>query len=388
MIRKVFIDDTTLRDGEQAAEVSFTLEEKLQIARMLDEIGVDQIEAGTPAMGGEEQEAIRAIAASGLRAGVLAWCRATQSDIDAALACGVKGVNISLPVSDIHIQHKLQKTRAWVLAQLRWALSYAKRHGLYVSVGAEDASRADRRFLALYGRIAADHGADRLRYCDTVGVLDPFTTYEAIRALKEQVGISLEIHTHNDFGLATANALAAVKAGASYVNTTINGLGERAGNAALEEVVMALEHLDGISRLVKTEGLVSLCQEVARASGSPIPPWKAIIGRNAFAHESGIHVDGLLKARQTYEAFDPKDLGLNHRIVIGKHSGTHAVRFYFARLGIFLTEAESRALLEPIRRLASLRKRSLSADELRGIYEGVPGTSSKSEGGNLHWKIS
>src|SRR5574337_754374 len=260
MPMKIFIDDTTLRDGEQAAGVAFTLEEKLRIARMLDDLGVDQIEAGTPAMGGEEQEAVRAIAASGFKAQVLAWCRATKADIDAALDCRVKGVNTSLPVSDIQIQLKLRKDRAWVLTQLQWALAYAKGHGLYVSVGAEDASRAEPEFLIQYGKTAASHGADRLRYCDTVGILDPFSTQEAVRRLREQVPIPLEIHTHNDFGLATANALAAVTGGATYVHTTVNGLGERAGNAALEEVVMALTHLYGIALPINRKALLALCQ--------------------------------------------------------------------------------------------------------------------------------
>lgn len=365
---KVFIDDTTLRDGEQAAGVAFTLEEKLRIARMLDELGVDQIEAGTPAMGGEEQEAVRAIAASGLKAEVLAWCRATKSDIDAALACQVKGVNISLPVSDIHIQLKLRKDRAWVLAQLEWALSYAKDHDLYVSVGAEDASRADWAFLIQYGQTASDHGADRLRYCDTVGILDPFTTCEAVRALKAQFPIPLEIHTHNDFGLATANALAAVKGGATYVNATVNGLGERAGNAALEEVVMALTHLYGVPLPTKRSALLSLCQEVARASGRPIPTWKAIVGRNVFAHESGIHADGVLKSPLTYEAFPPEEIGLSRALVVGKHTGSHLLKERFAELGIPLSNREVGEILPAIRRLAVQKKRPLMNEELVEIY--------------------
>ncbi len=368
-MKKIFIDDTTLRDGEQAAGVAFTLEEKVQIARMLDQLGVDQIEAGTPAMGGEEQEAVRAIAASGLRAQVVAWCRAIQPDIDAALACGVKWIHMSLPVSDIQIQLKLRKDRAWVMAQLRQALSYAKKQGIYVSVGAEDASRADRGFLHRYAQMVSDYGADRLRYCDTVGILDPFATYEAISVLKESVSIPIEIHTHNDFGLATANALAAVRGGATYVNTTVNGLGERAGNAALEEVAMALRHLEGYELSLKTENLVAICQEVARASRRSIPPGKAIVGCNVFAHESGIHADGILKNPLNYEPFSPEEVGLSRSLVIGKHTGSHLLRERFGELGIVLSGKEASEMLQTIRRIAARKKGPLEDAELVKIYD-------------------
>ncbi|MBI4715703.1 MAG: homoaconitate hydratase, partial [Nitrospirae bacterium] len=319
-------------------------------------------------MGLEEQRAIGEILSLNPRAMVVAWNRATKEDIDASLACGVTAVHCSLPVSDIQIQGKLRRDREWVLARLAFCMEYAKEKGFYVSVGGEDVSRADRAFLLAFARVARDRGADRLRICDTVGVWDPFRTFDAVRMLKEEVDLDLEIHTHNDLGMATANALAAIRAGAAFVNTTVNGLGERAGNAPLEEVVMALRVIEGIDLGIRLEKIPSLCRYVARVSGHPIPPWKSIVGEDVFAHESGIHVDGLLKDRRTYETFNPEEVGSAHRIVIGKHSGAHGVRTAFDRMGIFLSESEAGSMLEPIRRAASALKRPLSEGDLREIH--------------------
>ena len=238
---QVEIDDTTLRDGEQTAGVVFANEEKLRIAKLLSQIGVHQIEAGIPAMGGAEKDAVRAIAAADLNCSVLAWNRAVIGDVKESLDCGVDAVAISMSASDIHIEHKLHQSREWVLEQVRAATDFAKKHDVYVSVNAEDASRADTEFLLKFVRIAKDAGADRIRFCDTLGILDPFNTYVKIKTIIDVTGVDIEMHTHDDFGMATANAIAGIKAGARYVNTTVNGLGERAGNAALEEVVMSLK---------------------------------------------------------------------------------------------------------------------------------------------------
>ncbi|GFP25477.1 homocitrate synthase NifV, partial [Candidatus Hakubella thermalkaliphila] len=270
------IDDTTLRDGEQTAGVVFANNEKKRIARLLDEIGVHQIEVGIPAMGGDEKKTISDIVKMDLRSNILAWNRAVTSDIQHSLDCGVDAVAISISASDIHIEHKLRKDRQWVLESIKRSVDFAKEHNLYVSVNAEDASRADLEFLEEFALVAKEHGADRLRFCDTLGILDPFRTYQIVRYLKEQVDLDIEMHTHNDFGMATANALAGAKAGASYINTTVVGLGERAGNAALEEVVMAMKHIGRLDLGIKTEKLRQLSEYVAQASGRTIPVWKAI----------------------------------------------------------------------------------------------------------------
>ena len=362
---QIIIDDTTLRDGEQTAGVVFSLEEKKAIALLLDAIGVQEIECGIPAMGKEEQESIRALVELGLNARLLTWNRAIISDIQASIDAGVGAVDISLSVSDIHIEHKLRKDRVWVKEQLKVALGFAKTHDLYVSVGGEDSSRADLDFLVELMAIARDLGADRFRFCDTLGILDPFTTYEKVSALRSEVpDLDLEVHTHNDLGMATANAIAGIRAGARFVNTTVNGLGERAGNAALEEVVMALRHACGIEPGIDTRRFFELSQLVGLASRRPVPEWKAVVGERVFAHESGLHADGVLKHPGNYEGFDPAEVGLDRLIVLGKHSGSHGLRHRLATLDIALTVGEEQRVLNLVRCRSQELKRPLSDGDL------------------------
>jgi len=366
---KVTIVDTTLRDGEQTAGVVFANKEKKRIAKLLDELGVHQIEAGIPVMGGDEKEVIKKIVESGLRANIMGWNRAVISDIKHSLECGVDAVAISISTSDIHIKHKLNSTREEILEKMIKATEFAKEHGVYVSVNAEDASRTDIDFLIKFAKAAKGAGADRLRFCDTVGILTPFTTYEKVKRIIDEVDIDVEMHMHNDFGLATANTLAGLKAGATHAGVTVLGLGERAGNAALEEVVMALKYLEGIDLKFKTELFREISEYVARAAGRQLPSWKAIVGTNMFAHESGIHADGVLKNPLAYEAFSPEEVGLERQIVIGKHSGTKALRAKFAEYGIELSDEVAQGLLEKVRAAAVDLKRSLFDKELVYIYE-------------------
>lgn len=367
--KELYIVDTTLRDGEQTAGVVFANEEKVAIASMLGELGVDQLEVGIPAMGGDEKEAIKQIVKRNKKTSIMAWNRAVIKDIEQSIDCGVDAVAISISVSDIHIKNKLRTSREWVLENMAKAVDFAKRNGLYVSVNGEDASRADVEFLIKFIKEAKIVGADRFRYCDTVGIMEPFKIKKDINYLYESTGFDIEMHTHNDFGMATANAIAGIEGGASHVGVTVNGLGERAGNAALEEVLMALMFVNNYKGNIDTTMFREVSEYVSRASGRILSSWKAIVGDNMFVHESGIHADGAIKNPKNYEAFDPDIVGLERQIVIGKHSGRAGIVNKFKEYGIELDDDSSKFILQMVRSTSIRLKRSLFDKELVQLYK-------------------
>jgi D-citramalate synthase len=359
--------DTTLRDGEQAPGISLTPDQKAEIAGALDRAGIPFIEAGSACTGPGERETIRKVTSLDLDATVTSFARGVKGDVDLALDCDVDGVDIVVPASDRHIEGKVGTTREGVLETTRELVDYAKDHGLWVEVIGEDGSRADLDFLEDLAQATHEAGADRYCFADTVGHTGPEETYAAVSRLAEFGPTS--VHTHDDLGLAMTNVYAGLRAGADMVHGTVNGIGERAGNVALEEVAIALSHRYGVETC-RLDQLYDLAQVVSRATGVPLPPNKAVVGENAFTHESGIHTDGTLKDDAMYEPYPPETVGRERRLVLGKHAGRAGVRAALDEHGVDVTENELAAVVERVKRLGDRGKRVTDAD-LLAIAEDV-----------------
>lgn len=367
---KIKFLDTTLRDGEQAPGVIFSPEQKIQIARMLDECGADIIEAGIPAMGDEEITALKKINTLNLNAELLTWNRMKTCDIDASIKTGIKNAHIAIPASGIHIEKKFNKTPDWVISEIKDVASYAHKAGLFVSIGLEDASRADMNFI---NRVIAELkplGITRFRYSDTLGIETPFNVFERISTIIKKHNVQIDFHAHNDFGMATANAFSAYKAGAEIISVSVNGLGERAGNTPFEEIALAIKYLNTTDININFPVLKSLSKKVEEYSGIKTGKLKPVFGDNVFTHESGIHVDGLIKSPDVYSFFPPDEIGAETKITIGKHTGTRSIIYLLSQRGITVTEEQATKIRSAL--LLELKtSKDVGIDNLVEIYHGL-----------------
>ncbi|MDO5848981.1 MAG: 2-isopropylmalate synthase [Methanobrevibacter sp.] len=362
--------DTTLRDGEQTPGVSLTSSEKLRIATKLEEIGVDYIEAGSAITSSGERDSIKEITKQGFDTEILSFSRPLNIDIDFCLECDVDAVNLVVPTSDLHIFDKLNTTKDQLLEMSNAAVEYCKDHGLIVELSAEDASRTDIDFLKTVFKSAIDVGADRVCVCDTVGIFTPETSYNMFNSLRE-IEVPISCHCHNDFGLAVANTLAAIKGGACEFHSTVNGIGERAGNTSFEETVVSINRLlPDYDTNVDISQIYNISKLVARLTGVYIQPNKAIVGENAFAHESGIHSDGIIKNASTYEPMTPELVGRSRKFVIGKHMGTHGLDNRLKEIGLSVNKVQLQQICDNIKVLADKGKTVTDVD-LQAIADDV-----------------
>lgn len=370
--------DTTLRDGEQAPGVIFTTPEKIRIAALLDAVGVPEIEIGTPSMGVKEIEDIRSIIALGFGFKTLSWCRANKFDIRSAAQAGTDGVHLSFPVSH-KLMHVMGKNPAWVMNQLAEMIDFASGMFSYVTIGAQDASRADTVFLAEFVATAEALGASRVRLADTVGILNPMSTFEMVKNIRLLCKeLPIEIHAHNDLGMATANTLAAYMAGANCLSVTVNGLGERAGNAALEEVAMAIELSYGKKSGLKTAKFQELSEYVATVARRPLWDSKPVTGSMVLTHESGIHTNCLIKDRSSYQLIEAKSIGRNDdEFVIGKHSGRSTIAFFLNEANLPYNDDLIAEMIKQIKIRTASSKHILTKEELYAMYGELKATKKK-----------
>ena len=347
-----------MRDGEQTPGVYFSPEEKLQIATTLSEMGVDIMDAGIPVVSKEEFRGVKLVANAGLEASIMSAARAVRKDVEACIDCGVDEVSIFIACSDLHLKYKLNKTREEVLEAAVREVEYAKAHGVRVTFVTEDTFRADLDYVTTLYNACIDAGADRVVLSDTIGIMTPTGIRWYLEEVKRRFKpAQLSVHLHNDFGLATANNLAALEVGIEVPHTCVNGIGERAGNAPFEELIMALESVYGYDTGIDVSRIYEVSRLVEKLSGIPIPVNKAVVGYNAFSHESGIHADGVIKHTGTYEPMQPELIGRERRFILGKHTGSSTVLDRLRKHGIEPTKEQLQEIVEGIKHVAESRRK-------------------------------
>lgn len=380
MRQDLILEDTTLRDGEQAPGVAWSKAQKTQILVALIAAGVRWIEVGIPQMGGEEFEFVAEARRYSNQARLIAWNRGVRDDVELSLSMGYDAIHIGLPTSDIHLASSVGKSRDWVVERAVDLVHLAKDRGAFVSISAEDVGRTDLGFLQEYAGRVSDAGADRLRLSDTIGILTPEEYGRRVEAVVSTAPIDVQCHCHNDFGLAVANTLAGLRAGARYFHVCVNGIGERAGMPDLAQVVMALRELYGRDLGIDTPQLTRLSALVALEAAAPLPPWTPVVGRNVFAHESGIHSNGMLKDSKSFEPMSPEAVGGERRIVIGKHSGRAAIGHVLESLQIVPDPDVLPLALKQVRAASIAAGGEISPNQLADIYKAMVGGGVTHEG--------
>ena len=376
MLERIRVFDTTLRDGEQTPGASMSPENKLLVARQLDRLGVDAIEAGTPVTSKGEFEAMKLIASEGLKAEIYGLARVIKGDVDAVADSGAKYVHLFIATSDLHLREKLHMTREQAIERSLAAIDHAKSRGLLVEFSAEDATRSDLDYLKKFYRAVQDAGVIRINIPDTVGVMTPPKMLNLVKELRSALKVPLSLHCHNDFGMAVANTLTGLEGGADQVHVTINGLGERAGNAALEEVIIALNLLYGKKTGVEPNLIYQTSQLVSKLTGIPVQPNKAIVGDNAFTHISGIHTHALVAEPLTYEPIPPALVGRRRRFIAGKHAGTHGVKAELEEMGVYPNDVQLKEVVSRVKDLGDKGK-TVTDSELFAITREVMGITAE-----------
>jgi 2-isopropylmalate synthase len=376
--KKMEVFDTTLRDGEQTPGVSFTVEDKKEIAAALSKLGVRYIEAGFPVSSDGEFKSVKEIASMGVKSDVVGLARCVEKDMDAAMDAGVDLVHIFIGTSPIHRKYKLKMSKEEILDRARECIQYVTDRGFKVHFSPEDACRTEYEYLKEVCELADSMKVAHINIPDTVGVMTPAAMGYIISELKKDINTPLAVHCHNDFGMAVANTVSAVVAGATIPHVTVNGLGERAGNADLEQVVLGCKLIHGIESDIKTTRIWETSRIVERRSGIKVMPNFPIVGGNAFAHESGVHVHGVLAKAATYEAIKPEMVGAKRRLVIGKLVGKHGVKDKLDAMGIKVNEKQAQDITKKVKDLADKGKK-VTEEDLAAIAEDLLGKVSKKE---------
>ena len=374
LAKDIIISDCTLRDGEQQPGVVFGPEDKVRLAQALDEAGIPEIEVGMPSVSRQEQEAIKATAKAGLKAKIRVVCMAIKADIDLAVGCGAQVAVVSLPAGYLQIEYKLKWPEERILETAVNLTNYAHEQGLYVVFSPMDTTRSDPDFLERYLKtVVRDGHVDRVRITDTTGAAMPLAIKYLVKKLDEITHRPVEIHTHNDFGVATANILAGLEAGASVASTTLVGLGERAGNASTEEIALALRMLYDVDLGLNLEKLYQAARLVEAITGIKMPPHKAVVGDNAFTQEAGAIVAGWLANPFTAEPYLPEVVGQTTRVLLGKSSGKASVAWKLKGLGISATDEQIMEITRRVKEEAERTRRDVPEEALRTIAGKIAG---------------